>query len=84
MNHENFQARLKELVAEILEVNSEEIVEDALFKSEYGADSIRSASQRSVKPFCKSDPRTGRETKVNGNIKILRWTDQRFSSRLRG
>lgn len=40
MNHENFQARLKELVAEILEVNSEEIVEDALFKSEYGADSI--------------------------------------------
>ncbi|HDX9112742.1 acyl carrier protein [Enterobacter cloacae] len=40
MNHENFHARLKELVAEILEVNSADIVEDALFKTEYGADSI--------------------------------------------
>ena len=40
MYHENFHARLKELVAEILEVNSADIVEDALFKTEYGADSI--------------------------------------------
>ncbi|HAY4298179.1 acyl carrier protein [Enterobacter dykesii] len=40
MNHENFHARLKELVAEILEINSADIIEDALFKTEYGADSI--------------------------------------------
>lgn len=40
MNHENFHARLKELVAEILEVNSADIVEHAQFKTVYGADSI--------------------------------------------
>ncbi|RLM21099.1 hypothetical protein BIY29_14115 [Brenneria alni] len=40
MSHENIHARLKELVAEILEVDSAEIAEDALFKTEFGADSI--------------------------------------------
>ncbi|CAJ0998939.1 Acyl carrier protein [Sodalis praecaptivus] len=40
MSHENIHARLKDLVAEILEIDSLEIVEDTSFKKEYGADSI--------------------------------------------
>lgn len=40
MNYGNINVRLKDLVAEILEVDSTEIADDALFKTEYGADSI--------------------------------------------
>ncbi len=40
MSHENMHARLKALVAEILEIDSTEIADDASFKNEYDADSI--------------------------------------------
>lgn len=40
MSYDNINTKLKNLVAEILEVDSSEIVDDALFKIEYGADSI--------------------------------------------
>ncbi|MCT2386074.1 acyl carrier protein [Erwinia pyrifoliae] len=40
MNYENTHTKLKALVAEILEVDSEDIADDAVFKDKYGADSI--------------------------------------------
>lgn len=40
MSYKNTNTRLKDLIAEILEIDSTEISDDALFKVEYGADSI--------------------------------------------
>ncbi|MEI2266238.1 acyl carrier protein [Erwinia sp. CGal63] len=40
MHTEETQAKLKALVAEILEVDADEIADDANFKHDFGADSI--------------------------------------------